>query len=264
MKQGQDITAQFPGIFIIHQKISGNSVAEHKHKKEHEIFLPLQGEIRIQVHSKTGDRLLKAGPGRMIYLPPQTEHSFSASSSSQGERLIFIVQDSKWTKSLGGRFEPAAAPVSQLCKELLFHLLIHPKTRASKALLETLIQTVSEMIEFSSVEAGNLVHLHGKTSDSRLKNALALIREKHTEKLSIETLAKSTGLSVRNLNRLFIEELSLTPKQLATMYRIETAKALLKSGRSVTDVALEVGYSSVSQFITTFRVATGQLPSEFR
>lgn len=39
---------------------------------------------------------------------------------------------------------------------------------------------------------------------------------------------------------------------------------LLKtSGNSVTDVAYEVGYQSLSQFIATFRKITGRLPSEY-
>jgi AraC-like DNA-binding protein len=56
----------------------------------------------------------------------------------------------------------------------------------------------------------------------------------------------------------------MTPKQAITFHRIEKAKELLQKNQSVTDVAYEVGYSSLSQFITTFRSLTGKLPSEFR
>jgi AraC-like DNA-binding protein len=259
MRQGQDITAQFPGILIIHQKIRGNVVGLHRHD-EHELFLPLQGEIRIQA----GENLLKAGPGKMIYLPPSLAHSFQASSSSQGERLILIVESKAWKAARGGKFGPTATTVSQLCKELLFHLLIRPKTRAAKPLMETLIQTASEMLESSALQAGgDAAHLEGRTTDARVRSALSLIRERFDSRLSMDELAKGAGLSTRNLNRLFVEELGMTPKQAITLHRIERAKALLKRGQSsVTDVALEVGYSSVSQFITTFRKVTGRLPSE--
>lgn len=44
----------------------------------------------------------------------------------------------------------------------------------------------------------------------------------------------------------------------------QVAKQMLELGRnSVTEVALEVGYSSLSQFITIFRKNTGQLPASF-
>lgn len=260
VKQGQDASAKFPGIFIIHQKIRGKVVDRHRHD-EHEIFLPLQGEIQIQAL----DQVLKAGPGKMIYLPPGVDHSFQSADSSQGERLIFILDDKAWKANHGGRFLPSVTSTSQLCKELLFHLLIYPKTKAAKSLIETLVQTVSEMLESSALQfCGEVSHLDGRTSDPRMKTALATIEAKFNRPLSMNALAKESGLSLRNLNRLFLEELGMTPKQTVTLHRIDKAKTLLKNGQaSVTDVAFEVGYNSVSQFITTFRKVTGQLPSEF-
>lgn len=260
MKQGQDISAEFPGVLIIHQKIKGNSVDDHAHD-EHEFFLPLQGEIQIQA----GQELLKAGPGKMIYLPPSSTHSFRASSSSEGERLIFMIQPRLWKANEGGSFPPSVISASQLSKELLFHLLIHPKTRAARSLLDTLVQTLSEMLEDSGLQnMGDIAHLEGRSQDPRIRKALQAISASFDQSLPMERLARESGMSVRNFNRLFLSELGMTPKQAVTLYRIERAKGLLKGARrSVTDVAFEVGYQSVSQFITTFRKATGQLPSEY-
>ncbi len=259
MRQGQDITAQFPGILIIHQKIRGNSVHSHEHDREHEVFLPLQGEIQIQV--KDGP-LLKAGPGKMVYMPPNVEHSFTSSSSSQGERLIFILDHKAWRANRGGKFKPSVLSASQLCKELLFHLLLFPKTKAAKSLISTLVQTFSEMLEEAGPGVqGELAHLAGRANDERVRRALAAIEAGYASKLSMESLARASGLSVRNLNRLFLEQLGLTPKQAVTLHRVEAAKRLLRNRRSVTDTAFEVGYASVSQFITTFRRVTGALPS---
>ncbi len=262
MKQGQDITAQFPGVLIIHQKIRGNTVGTHQHE-EHELFIPLQGEIQIQVPAK--NQLLTGGPGKMIYLPPHTDHSFQSNESAQGERLILFVEDKFWKSSEAAAHEACATSVSQLCKELLFHLLIYPKTKAAKPLLNTLLITLSEMLEASANHSiSNASHLGGKTSDARIQKALTIISKKYNATLTIDELAKSAGLSTRNLNRLFLEELTLTPKQVITLHRVDRAKHLLSQGQlSVTDVAFEVGYQSVSQFITTFRTLTGQLPSSF-
>jgi AraC-like DNA-binding protein len=60
-----------------------------------------------------------------------------------------------------------------------------------------------------------------------------------------------------------LQEMGMTPKQFLIAARIEKAQELLlKPGSSVLNVALEVGYSSMSQFIAAFRSQTGQLPSE--
>lgn len=89
------------------------------------------------------------------------------------------------------------------------------------------------------------------------------MQENLGDKISIDEMAKQSGLSSRNLNRLMLQEIGLTPKQLLITVRIEKAQELLqKPGASVTDVALSVGYNSLSQFIAAFRSQTGQLPSE--
>jgi transcriptional regulator GlxA family with amidase domain len=173
-----------------------------------------------------------------------------------------MIEATAWKKHQGGTFGPSAISASQLCKEILFQLLIHPKTKASKALIETLIQTISEMLEAAPQRDANPLHFTGQAKDPRIKTALALLEENFHRSFSIEEIARKSGLSTRSFNRLFLTELAVTPKQAMTLYRVERAKQLLRQGKgSVTDIAFEVGYQSVSQFIATFRRHTGQLPS---
>ena len=93
MKRGQDISVEFPGLFIVHQKIPGKRADTHDHA-EHELFIPLQGEIKIRLESHE----LACGPGRMIYLPPQVAHSFESSAVGQGERIIAIIDEKAWRR----------------------------------------------------------------------------------------------------------------------------------------------------------------------
>jgi AraC-like DNA-binding protein len=260
MTQNKDISAHFPGLTLIHQKIRGNQVGNHQHSA-HEFFFPLQGTIQI----RAGDKDLKAGSGKIIYLPPDISHSFNSDSASQGERLILIFQPSLWKKNSRKKFEASTLSASQLCKEVVFQLLIYPKTKAAKALITTLVQTLAEMLEANNCGSeGEISHLSGRTDDDRIKKALSYIEEHFFANTSANQIAKYSGLSVRNLNRLFLQETGMSPKQAMTLVRIDQAKKILKTGkRSVTDTALDVGYSSVSQFISTFRKYTGQVPSTY-
>ncbi len=260
MKRGQDISVQFPGIYIVHQKIPGRKAGTHDHSG-HELFIPLQGEIRVCLDS----REIVCGPGRMIYLPPQVAHAFESSSAGQGERVIVIIDEKYWKREKAPIFGPAVIATNQLLKELIFYLLLHPKIKKPKSILAVLIQTCAEALEMAS-SSGELAsdHLEGMAQDGRLKKALGQIQDQFMKNLSMAEVARRAGLSVRTMNRLFLEELGLTPKQALTQYRITHATRLLQTGEStVTDVALEVGYSSLSQFITTFRKITGKLPSDF-
>jgi AraC-like DNA-binding protein/mannose-6-phosphate isomerase-like protein (cupin superfamily) len=254
VKKGSDIAVEFPGLFLVHHNLPDKSVAAHSHD-EHILFIPLQGEITVRIR----DRALKAGPGRMIYLPPKTEHAFD-SSGMQGERLIALVSDRYWAKAEASEQVASVIAVSQLCKELLFHLLLNPKTKHAASLIQTLIHALSESLQ-ASCHLLELDHLNSKSSDPRIQKVIEYFEANLSETISMEKAAKAAGLSVRNLNRLFATELSLTPKQVLNQYRVAKARALLLSGSSVTDAALEIGYSSLSQFIQVFRSLTGQLPS---
>ncbi len=86
MKKTRDILVEFPGLIIVHQKIPGQEVGRHQHP-EHEFFMPLQGEITVEF----GKEPVKAGPGRMLYVPPILDHCFSSSAQGSGERLIWLV-----------------------------------------------------------------------------------------------------------------------------------------------------------------------------
>ena len=165
----------------------------------------------------------------------------------------------------GPKFQGGSHPLNQLFKELVFYLLLHPNTKSAASILAVLIQTCAEALEMGggSTEIG-VAHLEGKAKDQRVKKALLQIQAQAKESFSMESVARASGLSIRTMNRLFLEELGLTPKQTLTQYRIGQAMRLFQAGNAtVTDVAFEVGYSSLSQFITTFRKVTGKLPSDF-
>ncbi len=260
MGQDQDTLINVKGLVVIHQKVRGNEVGDHAHEG-HEFIFPLQGEIHVTVRGK----LLKAGAGKLVYLPPNQAHSFKADSLSQGERAILIFDNKTWRKNGGGAFPAGSTTASRLCKEIIFQFLVSPETKAARALVQTLVQTLSEMLELGKQnQVANISQLAGKTEDERVKRSLECIADGYVSKLSAEEIAKKAGLSVRNLNRLFLKDLGLSPKQVITSFRMHQAKELLKAGKlTVTDTAFEVGYSSVSQFIATFRKHTGQNPSSF-
>jgi AraC-like DNA-binding protein len=255
-KQVMDIITEFTGLTIIHQKIPSHEVGRHEHK-EHEFFLPLQGEITIE-HKGV---VTKAGPGRMLYVPPNIDHSFSSAAQGSGERLIWLIDDRLWKTHSPGKFAVTALASNSLVKELLFFLLIHQKIDGAKYFVSALVESLIESLTGAQIFSA---HIEGKVSDERIKKVVASINEDLAE-ISLTTLAGDCGLSPRNFNRLFMQEVGLTPKDYLILRRIEKARRLLRESRmTVTDVALEVGYNSLSKFIAMFKKIEGVLPSDYR
>jgi AraC-like DNA-binding protein len=262
MRAGQDIAVEFKGLFVVHHNKPGSKVSKHAHK-EHHLIMPLKGEARVKI----GDDEWGFGPGKMFYIPSNIEHEFLATNQKEGERLIARVDPSVWKKIDGPETNaPSLLPTHQLCKELLFQLVIDPKNRASKEMLLCFVSVLASAIRQNDEMGGNFVEtsrLLSKECDARVEKITRHMMENYAEPLKISELAKLAGLSERNLNRLFLQELSLSPKQALTRLRLEKARELLRNRRTtVTEACFEVGYGSLSRFIQGYRATFGKLPSE--
>lgn len=82
-------------------------------------------------------------------------------------------------------------------------------------------------------------------------------------RLSLRDLATGSGLSLSRFKGRFVSEVGMPPGEYLVSRRIEAAKAFLLSGKSVTEAALETGFSSSQYFATVFRRFTGRAPSSF-
>ncbi|TVV69897.1 AraC family transcriptional regulator [Sphingomonas solaris] len=74
----------------------------------------------------------------------------------------------------------------------------------------------------------------------------------------------AAGLSERTFRRLFLRETGMGWQAWLGQARVMAAMALLTEGRLVTDVALEVGYASLSAFAKAFSQLIGEAPAAFR
>jgi AraC family transcriptional regulator len=85
------------------------------------------------------------------------------------------------------------------------------------------------------------------------------------EPVDLEGAAREVGLSAFHFLRLFSSALGVTPHQYLVRSRLRRAARLLAGGeRSITDVALDVGFNDVSNFVRTFHRAAGVAPGAFR
>jgi AraC-like DNA-binding protein len=81
---------------------------------------------------------------------------------------------------------------------------------------------------------------------------------------SIEDLAREVQISPSHFIRQFEVVFGVTPHQYRIHARLDAAKRLLAGQHSVTDVCMEVGFSSLGSFSTLFARRTGEAPSVFR
>ncbi|MET3177752.1 UNVERIFIED_ORG: AraC-like DNA-binding protein [Variovorax guangxiensis] len=84
--------------------------------------------------------------------------------------------------------------------------------------------------------------------------------------IGLDGAAAEAGLSSFHFLRLFSQVLGVTPHQYLVRSRLRHAARLLADddGRPVTEVALDVGFADLSNFVRTFHRAAGVSPGGFR
>lgn len=91
------------------------------------------------------------------------------------------------------------------------------------------------------------------------------IEQQAYQPLDLDTMARQTGFSPFHFLRLFRRVVGVTPHQYLVRCRLRHAARLLAgSDRAVTEVALEVGFADLSNFVRTFHRAAGVAPGSFR
>ena len=105
----------------------------------------------------------------------------------------------------------------------------------------------------------------GSQTSCSVRDAMAFIHEHYAEPISRSMLASHVAITERYLTHCFRQELGITPMVYLNRYRVKQAKFLLEQGkRSITDVALDVGFSDSSYFNRVFRQEVGIAPGAYQ
>lgn len=102
-------------------------------------------------------------------------------------------------------------------------------------------------------------------SDRRVEAALDLMEQHLEHPVALTALARRVGLSVRQLERLFVAELGRLPLRQYLDIRLRRGHDLLvETDDPVVSIALKCGFSDAARFARAYRAALGQSPSATR
>lgn len=194
-------------------------------------------------------------PGSLCLIPPETDHSelnteqthvifctFMPSSEFRcisglylgNEELAYLVQ--MLASPAAGDSGPEAK-IAELCLSIMLLRLV-----SQQSIVGTIMRT-----------------------DSRsLDRALQFISDYYNTDIKLPTLATMVGYSYDRFRHLFRLQYGISPKQMILQRRIDAAKELLRREGSITNIARDCGFPSISQFTTCFKNATGMTPREYR
>jgi AraC-like DNA-binding protein len=81
---------------------------------------------------------------------------------------------------------------------------------------------------------------------------------------SIAHIARRAGMSQFHFIRMFEATFGVTPHRYRTGVRLERARHMLARGEPVTQVCMELGFSSLGSFSSLFTRSLGEAPSRYQ
>lgn len=275
MQDVADVTAQYP--YALHPLVSSaeTRVPWHWHE-EVEFSLVRRGALQVTVAGRR--QVLEEGDG--MFLNTNVLHAMGPADPA-----VETVWDSHMLHPvlLGGHYKSVfdSKYLSPVLKNKRCDLIVfRPDSDARRTLLNLLAEAAAVQDRpdsefrtrniFSDIwlllmREAEALDAPPPVSQERVQLMLTYIQQHFREKLTLEQIAAAAAVSERECLRCFRSCIQTTPFTYLTDYRIQVAERLLRTtSLSVTEIALETGFSDGAYFSKLFRQARSVSPTQFR
>jgi YesN/AraC family two-component response regulator len=155
-------------------------------------------------------------------------------------------------------------PVIVLTSQLLTETDMARLNRSVAAVLGKGLFSVEETLAHVEATLARRRNL-GNETQYLVRKAMAYVHEHYTDSISRVDVARHVGVNADYLTRCFHKETGVTLVTYLNRYRINQAKTLLAAReKSVSEVAMAVGFSDSNYFSQVFRRETGMSPNEYK
>lgn len=219
------------------------SWTDHSHH-EHELLWVERGSVQVRVQS----RLWLLSRGLALWVPSGTVHRVRADAAvALGATHINPLSCTRaWDV-------PLLMSVAPALRGLLLHDTQNDMPDEYRARAQ---QVCIDLLTPASVRRPELPI----PTDSRVSRLVNEVLARPRDSRSLEQWAAVLNVSPRTITRIFSVEIQMSFAQWRIAVRMREAVSQIMRGRPVQQVSRNLGYSSVSSFVTTFRRTIGVTP----
>ena len=242
-----------------------------------EIILPVENYYDVDVDNKRYHVL----PGDILFIPPRKSHYLHAPNSGVRNICLFDIDFFSSVRGYSGLLSMLSdsihitaddfAPIYNEIYEL-FSQIWNEYFQKTEFYEFSIYAHLFQILTILSRYRLNKMQLFNDTSPvkrkeyfDRLNNAIDYIDENYTNKITLEEVASFSGFSKFHFSRLFKEYMHCTFYDYLINRRIKATEVLLtRDDLTITDIALQAGFSSIPTFNRTFKMKKGCTPGEYR
>ncbi|OLS62888.1 AraC family transcriptional regulator [Pseudomonas putida] len=207
-----------------------------------------------------GQRWHEVDAGTVVMMNPGVVHACNPIADQPWSYLMLYV-DMPWLRAQG--FEPLAQTLSTSPGLYRALLALYQRLTDSgcasddkRLAAEVFFGQLREQIEVAPQTAGQ--------GSERLQRAADYIRRHCTEPLKLEDIGVAAGLSTSYLIRAFKQHFGLTPHGYLLDQRVRYARAQLRRGRLIAEVAHEAGFADQAHLQRAFKQHLAATPGHYR
>lgn len=225
---------------------AGQRLPLHKHS-EGQILFARSGTVEVTTEGK----VYLLPPSRLAWIPPERQHELKFRTPTQ-LRTAYVPET-----ILGQELpDTRIMQTTELFRALLLRIVEAKKLEATfRENLEKLL--IAELPTLPSEQ----FHLT-LPSDERAKRVALALLETPSDTRNLEDWASIAACSAKTLSRLFTNETGQTFKLWRRHVKLLSALDHLETGKSVTETAHAVGFSTSSAFTEAFRLTFGYPPTK--
>lgn len=244
-----------------------------------ELIVPIEGNYLVTVSGQTFD----LAPGDIFLIPGGEPHSLKA--PSRGGRFIFLFEFEQILSIKGASYLAScmSKPVlinrstcpaiyseeaelfGRICWEYLHDDSLRDISVYSQLLTMFLNYGKYRLSAENSSAVLQLPHSSQRNYAERFEAVFAYLDRHFAEDLTLEDAAAVAGFSKFHFSRTFKQLSGCNFSEYLCHRRIKSSEALLmKPDLSISQIALQSGFSSVSTFNRTFKKLKGCTPTQYR
>ena len=230
-----------------------------------------------------GDKRYPCNAGDIVIIPPDALHTIYPTTLDSLHYDTLVFNSSMLYSSIGER------SYNELILPLISgKIMIYPRIDSSIPEYNNLITFTDLVFKYAKNSGAindlllksNLLHIFGtilknhlyyevKTSSKNvlhtIRPALEYIRKNYNKNISINELAKISHISPSYFMGCFKNATGISAVEYICQLRIKTACELIRdSENNISDIALECGFSNLSNFNRQFKEHLGITPSEYK
>ena len=270
MKRENRETVRFinpPGIPYV-QVVHGVNMANEFRRHIHEGFCVGIVEQGARVICRGGASTVIPEEGLFVINPGE---SHACKSLEEGHSYFIVCVEGAYMAAIAAQISEQAAIVPHF-KDVLLH---DDKLVAEIRRFFALAEQTSSSLERESVLDSFLSTLIMQYGDAppitcrvgshvrAMKRVCEFIRMNYSQDLSLKQLSRVACLSPYYFQRLFLENIGVSPHDYLVQVRIRKARELLSEGHSIAGVAFETGFVDQSHFTSCFKGSTGITPGGY-